>query len=176
MKKSSFFSVVLCFCIPAAMMQGCAKTLPNIQPETTTGHAGSSSLKLEMRMLNEAYKNLIECIILKMPEGIEDPFLEVKKARISTEEALKNRDIYLPRDSGNIEQFKEMRNNFYKRVDLLIEASKKKDREALRRVIGRELSEIVIDDGTGQRDIQALRDLTPQLLNDCIMCHDRFRS
>lgn len=174
MKKYSFISVFLCLCVPA-MMQGCAKTLPNIQPETTNGYLGSSSLKLEMRILNEAYKNLIECLVLDLPEGIEDPFLEVKKAKVSTEEALKKGDIYLLSGKENTIQFKEMYEQFYQKVDVLIEASKKKDREELRRVVGRELSETVVDDASWRRDTQALRELTPQLLKDCIKCHDRFR-
>ena len=151
MKKYSYCRVVCFFFISAAMLQGCAKTLPNIQPETTNGYAGSSSLKIEMRLLNEAYKNLIECLILKIPEGIEDPFREVKKAKISTEEALDKGQIYLPMESDKIMQFEEMYKQFYQKLDVLIEASKKKEMETL-------------------------RDLTPQLLNGCIQCHDRFRS
>lgn len=163
MKKYSCCGVVCFFFISAAMLQGCAKTLPRkseevqsqsiakTQAETENRYEGSSSLKIEMRVLNEAYKNLIECLILKIPEGIEDPFREVKKARIFTEEALDKGQIYLPMENDKIMQFEEMYKQFYRKLDVLIEASRKKEMETL-------------------------RELTPQLLNGCIQCHDRFRS
>lgn len=164
MKKYSFCEFVYLFFIYAAILQGCAKTLPKKTEEVlpqniaktqavtvTKNNEGSSSLKIEMRLLNEAYKNLIECLILKMPEGIEDPFWEVKKAKISTEEALDRGQIYLPMENDKIMQFEEMYKQFYQKLDVLIGASRKKEMETL-------------------------RDLTPQLLNGCIQCHDRFRS
>lgn len=165
MNKYSYCGVACFFFISAAMLHGCAKTLPKNSEEVTpqsiaktqaeteikNRYEGSSSLKIEMRVLNEAYKNLIECLILKMPEGIEDPFREVKKARIYTEEALDRGQIYLPMENDKIMQFEGLYKQFYKKLDVLIEASRKKD-------------------------VETLRELTPQLLNDCIQCHDRFRS
>lgn len=163
--KSNLCKFIFIVIVSCSIMQGCAGTIKetedvldqsgagrSVEPKNRyEASTGVSFLKIEMRVLNEAYKNLIECLVLKMPEGIEDPFQELKKAKIKTDEALKKGEVKLPVANEKIKKFEEMHRQFYTKIDAVIEASRNKE-------------------------MKTLRDLTQQLLNSCIQCHYRFRS
>jgi len=119
--------------------------------EAKTAASGVSPVKIEMRLLNDAFKNLIDSLILNTPEGIEEPFHEVHKAKANTEAALEKGEIKLPKNGDKMKQFVEMDEQFHKKLEILIEASRKKD-------------------------MKTVQETTHKLLNGCVQCHSKFRN
>lgn len=108
-------------------------------------------VKAEMRLLDKAFKNLIDSLVLNTPDAIEEPFHEVHLAKANTEKALEKGEIKLPKNNDKMKQFIEMDEKFHKKVEHLLEASRKKD-------------------------MKAVQELTHKLLNGCIQCHNKFRN
>lgn len=109
-----------------------------------------SPVKAEMRLLDEAFKNLIDSLILNTPEAIEGPFHEVHMAKASTEKALEKGELKLPKNNDKIKQFVEMDEQFHKNLEHLLEASRKKE-------------------------MKTVQEVTHKLLNGCVKCHNKFR-
>ncbi|MDO8445535.1 MAG: hypothetical protein Q7T53_05435 [Deltaproteobacteria bacterium] len=117
----------------------------------TAPAAGVSPVKIEMRLLNDAFKNLIDSLILNTPETIEEPFHEIHKAKANTEAALEKGEIKLPKNGDKMKQFIELDEQFHKKLEILIEASRKKD-------------------------MKTVQETTHKLLNGCVQCHSKFRN
>lgn len=109
-----------------------------------------SPVKAEMKLLDKAFKNLIDSLVLNTPEAIEEPFHEVHKAKASTEKALEKGEIKLPKNNDKMKQFIEMDEQFHKKLERLLEAARKKD-------------------------MKAVQEVTHKLLNGCVQCHNKFR-
>lgn len=103
-----------------------------------------------MRLLDKAFKNLIDSFILNNPDAIEEPFHEVHKAKANTEKALEKGELRLPKNSDKIKQFIQMDERFHKKLERLLDASRKKD-------------------------MKTVQDVTHKLLNGCVECHRKFR-
>ncbi len=112
--------------------------------------AKESPVKAEMKLLDKAFKNLIDSLVLNTPEAIEEPFHEVHMAKANTEKALEKGEIKLPKNNDKMKQFIEMDEQFHKKLEHLLEASRKKD-------------------------MKAVQEVTHKLLNGCVKCHNKFR-
>ena len=119
--------------------------------EAKTAPAADSLVKVEMRLLDKAFKNLIDSLILNNPKAIEEPFHEVHMAKANTEKALEKGEIKLPKNNDKMKQFVEMDEQFHGKLEALIEASRK-------------------------GDMKAVQDVTHKLLNGCVQCHNKFRN
>jgi hypothetical protein len=107
-------------------------------------------LKVEMVLLNEAFKNLIESIVRNNLHGIEEAFHDVHIARNKTEEAIEKGEISLPKNNDKIKEFIEIDEKFHSNLEGLIKASKKED-------------------------MKKIQQITSRLLDLCIQCHVKFR-
>lgn len=116
-----------------------------------TATAPDNPVKAEMRLLNEAFLNLIDSLILNNPKAIEEPFQAVHKARADTEKALEKGEIKLPKNNDKIKEFVEMDEQFHKKMEVLLHAS-------------------------GKGNMKRVQETTHQLLNGCIKCHTKFRN
>ncbi len=110
-----------------------------------------SPVKVEMRLLDNAFRNLISSLILNNPGGIGAPFHEVHKAKMNTEKAIKKGEIKLPKNGDKIKEFIAMDEKFHKELEGLLEAS-------------------------GKGDMKKVQDITHKLLDGCVQCHKRFRN
>jgi len=119
--------------------------------EAKTAPPADNPVKAEMRLLDKAFKNLIDSLILNNPKAIEEPFHEVHMAKANTEKALEKGEIRLPKNNDKIKQFVEMDEQFHGNLEALIEASRK-------------------------GDMKAVQDVTHKLLNGCVQCHNKFRN
>lgn len=119
--------------------------------EAKTAPAADSLVKVEMRLLDKAFKNLIDSLILNNPKAIEEPFHEVHMAKANTEKALEKGEIKLPKNNDKMKQFVELDEQFHGKLEALIEASRK-------------------------GDMKAVQDVTHKLLNGCVLCHNKFRN
>ena len=108
-------------------------------------------IKAEMRLLNNAFNNLINSLILNNPKAIEEPFHKVRKAKSNTEKALERGDVRLPKNNDKIKQFIKMDKEFHENMEILIEASRK-------------------------GDMNKVQKTAHELLNGCIGCHNKFRN
>lgn len=109
-----------------------------------------SPVKAEMKLLDKAFKNLIDSLVLNTPEAVEEPFHDVHMAKANTEKALEKGEIKLPKNNDKMKQFVEMDEQFHKRLEHLLEASRKKD-------------------------MKAVQEVTHKLLDGCVQCHNKFR-
>lgn len=112
--------------------------------------AADNPLKQEMRLLDDAFKNLIDALILNKPGIIEEPFHEVHKAKEKTEAALHSGKIKLPKNHDKLEAFVEMDEAFHGKLKELIGASRK-------------------------RDMEKIKTLTHHILDQCIKCHEAYK-
>lgn len=110
-----------------------------------------SPVKAEMKLLDKAFKNLIDSLVLNTPDAIEEPFHEVHMAKANTENALEKGEIKLSKNGDKMKQFIEMDEQFHKKLEHLLEASRKKD-------------------------MKAVQEVTHKLLNGCVKCHNKFRN
>lgn len=109
-----------------------------------------SPVKAEMRLLDKAFKDLIDSLVLNTPEAIEEPFHEVHMAKANTEKALEKGEIKLPKNNDKMKQFIDMDEQFHKKLEHLLEAARKKD-------------------------MKAVQEVAHKLLNGCVQCHNKFR-
>ncbi len=109
-----------------------------------------NALKEEMHLLDAAYKNLLDAILLDQPETIEKPFHAVHKAKMKTEKALHGGKIKLPKNGDQLEAFVAMDEAFHDKLVKLLGAARKKDRDAI-------------------------RESAHEILDGCISCHNRYR-
>ena len=119
--------------------------------EAKNAPAADNPVKVEMRLLNDAFKNLLDSLILNNPGAIEEPFHEVHRAKANTEKALEKGEIKLPKNSNKMKEFIHMDEQFHGNLEALIEASRK-------------------------GDMKAVQDVTHKLLNGCVQCHNKFRN
>ncbi|MDH4227608.1 MAG: hypothetical protein OEV59_07685 [Deltaproteobacteria bacterium] len=112
--------------------------------------ADNAALKKEMQLLDAAYKNLVNAVVLNDAASIEEPFHEVHAAKAATEKALENGEIKLPKNTSKIKLFKELDESFHLEIESLLDAAKAKN-------------EIKI------------RDSAKRLLDGCVKCHSIFR-
>ncbi len=122
-----------------------------VRAEEAKTATADNPVKAEMRLLDKAFKNLIDSLILNKPDAIEEPFHEVHKAKANTEKALEKGEIKLPKNSNKMKEFIHMDEQFHGKLEALIEASRKKD-------------------------MKAVQDVTHKLLNGCVQCHNKFRN
>ena len=116
-----------------------------------TKTTADNPIKAEMRLLNNAFNNLINSLILNNPKAVEEPFHKVHKAKSNTEKALERGDVRLPKNNDKLKQFIEMDKEFHENIEILIEASRK-------------------------GDMNKVQKTTHELLNGCIGCHNKFRN
>lgn len=128
-----------------------ALTSPTMAAAEEAATTADNPVKAEMRLLNKAFLSLIDSLILNNPKAIEEPFHEVHKARIDTEKALEKGNIKLPKNNDKSKQFVELDERFHKKMETLIQASRK-------------------------GDMKKAQEITHQLLNGCIQCHAKFRN
>lgn len=126
--------------------------------QTTAGYTeeakakeNESPIKVEMRLLNAAFINLVTALVLNNPKAIEEPFHEVHKAKAGTEKAIKKGGLKLPKNSDKMMQFVEMDERFHKEMEALIAASRK-------------------------GDMKKIQDVTHRFLDGCVQCHTMFRN
>lgn len=146
MNKTSVFLliiglVILKFCYLSTVIYAQDTKIPIVD----------NPLKREMRLLDTAFKNLIDSIVLNNPSAIEKPFHYVHEARVKTEGAIKNGEIKLPKNNERIEEFMKIDRTFHEKLELLINASRKGDLKKIKR-------------------------FTHSLLDDCILCHAKFKN
>lgn len=110
-----------------------------------------SPVKVEMRLLDKAYKNLIDSLLLNKPEAIEEPFHEVHKAKANTEKALEKGEIRLPKNNDQMKEFVEMDERFHNDLVTVIKASR-------------------------AGDMKKVRAATHKILDGCVQCHSKFRN
>ena len=109
------------------------------------------AVKHEMRLLDKAYKNLIDSILLDTPEAIEAPFHDVHRAKMATGKALHAGKVKLPKNGDKLDEFVEMDEAFHGKLKKLLGAARKKERKSI-------------------------QDSAHEILNSCVQCHSRFRN
>ncbi len=110
-----------------------------------------SPVKTEMILLDSAFKNLIGSLVLNNLKDIEEPFHDVHAAREKTEEAIKKGKVVLPKNNEKMKEFIEMDEQFHRKLEALIHASRK-------------------------GDMKKARQVTHDLLDACVQCHAKFRN
>ena len=109
-----------------------------------------NAVKHEMRLLDKAYKNLIDAILLDTPETIEAPFHEVHRAKMATEKALHAGKVVLPKNGDQLGEFVELDEAFHGKLKRLLGAARKKDRKGI-------------------------KESAHEILDGCVRCHTKFR-
>lgn len=143
MKKfilSAFVSVAL----GSAAMVNAAEVKPVETP-------ANSPVKTEMKLLDAAFKNLINSLILNDPKAIEGPFHEVHMAKANTEKAIEKGELKLPKNGDKMKEFVRMDEEFHGKLVAVIMASRK-------------------------GDMKGVKDATHQILDGCVQCHNKFRN
>ena len=112
--------------------------------------ATDNPLKEEMRLLDDAFKNLMDALILNKPGIIEEPFHAVHKAKEKTEAALHSGKVKLPKNHEKLEDFVEMDEAFHEKLKKLIGASRK-------------------------RDMEKIKTITHDILDQCVECHEAYK-
>lgn len=110
----------------------------------------ANALKEEMRLLESAYFNLLDSLILNKLNNIEEPFHSVHKAKERTRGALENGELTLPKNHDKMKHFETLDRRFHNNIAGLLALARNNDRKSV---------EIV----------------THRLLNACIECHAMFR-
>ena len=109
------------------------------------------AVKHEMRLLDAAYKNLLESILLDTPEAIEEPFHLVHRAKMATEKALHSGKVKLPKNGDKLGEFVELDEAFHDKLKKLLAAA-------------------------GTKDRKGIKDSAHEILDACVQCHDKFRN
>ena len=117
----------------------------------TNSVPAENALIHEMRLLDKAFKNLIDSLLLDTPEAIEAPFHDVHRAKMATEKALHAGKVKLPKNGDKLDEFVEMDEAFHGKLKKLLGAAGKKDRKGI------EAS-------------------THEILDSCVQCHSKFRN
>lgn len=108
-------------------------------------------VKHEMRLLDAAFKNLLDSLLLDTPEAIEPPFHEVHRAKMETEKALHAGKVVLPKNGDKLEEFVEMDEAFHGKLKKLLGAARKNDRKGIQQS-------------------------AHEILDGCVQCHTKFRN
>ncbi|MCX5717466.1 MAG: hypothetical protein NTW44_03980 [Nitrospirae bacterium] len=108
-----------------------------------------SPVRVEMRLLDPAFKNLLDSLILNKPEAIKAPFIAVHKALGNTDAALKKGEVKVPRNNDKMKEFKEMDEKFHKLLEQVIAASNK-------------------------RDMKKVQAITHKIIDGCVQCHSQY--
>ncbi|MEK6814835.1 MAG: hypothetical protein AABY65_08885 [Nitrospirota bacterium] len=119
--------------------------------QQTAPAPAESSLKIEMRFLDKAFKNLIDSLIFGNLKAVEEPFHAVHEAKVNTEKALKRGEIKLPKNPDKAREFVRMDGEFHRHLEDLLEAA-------------------------GKGDSKGVQRMTVKLLNGCVQCHAKFRN
>lgn len=109
------------------------------------------AVKHEMRLLDAAFKNLIDAILLDRPETIEAPFHEVHNAKMETGKALRAGKVKLPKNGDKLDEFVQMDEAFHDKLKKLLVAAGKKNRKAI-------------------------KDSAHEIIDGCVQCHNKFRN
>lgn len=109
------------------------------------------AVKHEMRLLDKAFKNLIDSLLLDTPEAIEAPFHDVHRAKMATEKALHAGKVKLPKNGDKLGEFVEMDEAFHGKLKKLLGAAGRKDRKGIEASVH-------------------------EILDGCVQCHSRFRN
>lgn len=109
-----------------------------------------SPLKIEMRQLDAAFKNVIDDILLGNLSAIEGHLHEIVALKEKTHEAIEKGEIKLLKNGKKTKFFEELDAEFHEKLERLIMASKKGDKKAVTRI-------------------------THRLLDACVSCHEAFR-
>ena len=100
--------------------------------QQTAPAPAESSLKIEMRFLDKAFKNLIDSLIFGNLKAVEEPFHAVHEAKVNTEKALKRGEIKLPKNPDKAREFVRMDGEFHRHLEDLLEAAGRATRKAFR--------------------------------------------
>lgn len=118
---------------------------------TSAGKTNEESpLKAEMRLLNEAYKNLIEALVLDNLPSVKGPFEAVDRAREKTMAYAASGGLVLPKNGDKLNLFIELDKQFHKKIEGAVDLA-----------------------GRGER--KSLAVLAQKLMNACMDCHGKFR-
>lgn len=109
------------------------------------------AVKHEMRLLDKAFKNLIDSLLLDAPEAIEAPFHDVHRAKMATEKALKAGKVKLPKNGDKLDEFVALDEAFHGKLKRLLGAARKKDRKGIKNSVH-------------------------EIVDACVQCHSRFRN
>lgn len=121
-------------------------------PQTKTpADKTPNPVKDEMVALNEAFKNLLDAILLNEPEKIELPFHNVHNAKEKTMAAVKKGEVKLPKNNDKFKEFEKLDEKFHHDLEAIIEAADKKD-------------------------MKTVKARTHKLIDACVECHSRFRN
>lgn len=120
------------------------------QPKASADKA-PNPVKDEMVALNEAFKNLLDSILLNEPEKIELPFHNVHRAKEKTMAAVKKGEVKLPKNNDKFKEFEKLDEKFHHDLEKIIEAADKKD-------------------------MKTLTARTHKLFDSCMECHTKFRN
>lgn len=123
----------------------------NAAAEENAPAPGANAVREEMILLDNAFKNLIDALILNNPQAIPGAFRELHAARVRTDAALEKGEARLPKNSDKMALFKQLDARFHMNLEALMEASKK-------------------------GDMKRVNTLTHRLLNGCVQCHNGFRN
>ncbi|MDT8317081.1 MAG: hypothetical protein RQ824_03685 [bacterium] len=110
-----------------------------------------NAVKHEMQLLDKAFKNLMDSLLLDTPEAIEAPFHDVHRAKMETGKALKADKVKLPKNGDKLDEFVEMDEAFHGKLKKLLGAARKKDRKEI-------------------------QDSAHEILDGCLQCHNKFRN
>ncbi|MDH4101094.1 MAG: hypothetical protein OEV28_11050 [Nitrospirota bacterium] len=108
-------------------------------------------VKDEMVALNEAFKNLLDAILLNEPEKVELPFHNVHRYKEKTMAAAKKGEIKLPKNNDKFAEFEKLDEKFHHDLEGILAAADKKD-------------------------MKALTAKTHKLFDACVECHSKFRN
>ena len=149
MITASTIALSLCIASPGwAKEDGHVGHDKHIAPDSTPA---ADALKHEMSLLDKAFKNLIDSLLLDTPEAIEAPFHDVHRAKMATEKALHAGKVKLPKNGDKLDEFVALDEAFHRKLKRLLGAAGRKDRKGIK---------------ASAHDI----------LGGCVQCHSRFRN
>lgn len=108
-----------------------------------------SPVRVEMRLLDTAFKNLLTSLILNKPEAIKAPFVEVHKAKANTDAAIKKGEAKVPRNNNKMKEFVALDTKFHKLLEQVIGAASK-------------------------RDMKTVQAITHKITDICVQCHSQY--
>jgi cytochrome c556 len=105
----------------------------------------------EMTVLDQAFKTIIDGVVLGDMERIKPAMMGVYEARERIERALKaGQKVILPKNQGQIREFIRLDDQFHSDLEDLTRAAE-----------------------TGQRKV--VKNYAHRLLDSCVVCHEKFR-
>jgi len=105
----------------------------------------------EMTALDQAFKTIIDGVVLGDMERIKPAMMGVYEARERIERALKaGQKVILPKNQGQIREFIRLDDQFHSDLEDLTRAAE-----------------------TGQRKV--VKNYAHRLLDSCVVCHEKFR-